>query len=67
MIRCSVPIKMNLQLSSLNNSPNYNIYKSTVETLAQQPPKKQAPTALRAPMIERIFNVRPGCGSCGRG
>ena len=66
MIRCSVPIRMNLQISNLNNSPDYNLYKSTIATLAQ-PPKKPAPTALRAPMIERIFSVRPGCGSCGRG
>ena len=26
----------------------------------------KAPSALNAPFISRIHNVRPGCGSCGR-
>jgi hypothetical protein len=26
----------------------------------------KAPSALNAPFIARIQNVRPGCGSCGR-
>jgi hypothetical protein len=26
----------------------------------------KAPSALNAPFIARIHNVRPGCGSCGR-
>jgi hypothetical protein len=25
-----------------------------------------APSALNAPFLARIHNVRPGCGSCGR-
>lgn len=29
-------------------------------------PKVNAPTILTAPMISRIHNVQPGCGSCGR-
>ena len=29
-------------------------------------PKVIAPTILNAPMISRIHNVQPGCGSCGR-
>ena len=27
---------------------------------------KSAPTALNAPILARVHNVRPGCGSCGR-
>jgi hypothetical protein len=26
----------------------------------------KAPSALNAPLIERVHSVRPGCGSCGR-
>jgi hypothetical protein len=26
----------------------------------------KAPTALNAPILARVHNVRPGCGSCGR-
>ena len=29
-------------------------------------PKVNAPTILNAPMISRIHNIQPGCGSCGR-
>ena len=28
--------------------------------------KVNAPTILNAPMISRIHNIQPGCGSCGR-
>jgi hypothetical protein len=65
MNRPSIAIRMNIQ-SSNNNSNNYNLYKATLNTLAQKP-KVPAPTALRAPMVARIFDVRPGCGSCGKG
>jgi hypothetical protein len=63
MNRPSVSIKMNMQSST--NWNNYNLQKVALSTLAQAP-KKPAPSALRAPMIERIFSVRPGCGSCGK-
>lgn len=26
----------------------------------------KAPSALNAPILARVHNVRPGCGSCGR-
>jgi hypothetical protein len=26
----------------------------------------KAPSAINAPMLARVHNVRPGCGSCGR-
>jgi len=63
MLRSSVAIRMNVQTP--NNSNTYNAYKAALNTLAQTP-KKPVPTALRAPMIDRIFSVRPGCGSCGK-
>lgn len=64
MNRPSVAIRMNIQTQ--NNLNNYNVYKAAINTL-DQIPKKPVPSALRAPMIDRIFSVRPGCGSCGRG
>lgn len=65
MVRSSIAIKMNIQTAN-NNLSNYNLYKATLNTLVQKP-KVLAPSALRAPMVARIFDVRPGCGSCGRG
>ncbi len=64
-MRSSIVLRMNLQ-NSFNNSPNYNLQQIALNNLAKQQTKK-APTSLKAPMIDRIFNVRPGCGSCGRG
>ena len=29
-------------------------------------PKPKSAQLLNAPIIERIHNVRPGCGSCGK-
>lgn len=26
----------------------------------------KAPSSLKAPILARVHNVRPGCGSCGR-
>ena len=51
-------IFMNLGL----NRPNY----SNNAKLANVPPAPKAPSVLNAPMIQRIFNVQPGCGACGR-
>ena len=57
-------IKLNMNISGLN----YN--RSTFKNVAQQtnidPLPKKAQSALNAPMVSRIYNVRPGCGSCGK-
>jgi hypothetical protein len=39
---------------------------SSAASLAAAPPQKKAPSSLQAPMLKRVHNVRPGCGSCGR-
>ena len=38
-----------------------------IRSLQQQPTlAPKPPSALTAPIISRIHNVKPGCGSCGR-
>lgn len=70
MYRSTTSIQMNLQApSSMNSSILYNLQlqqqqQANLNNLAK-PPRK-APSALNAGMIDRVFNVRPGCGSCGK-
>lgn len=62
--RPSVSIRMNV-----NSASNVNtLHKTIIANLAQKQiaQQKKAPTALNAPMIMRVHNVRPGCGSCGK-
>jgi hypothetical protein len=39
-------------------------YNANIAAIPKTPPVKNAP--LSAPMVGRIHNVKPGCGSCGR-
>jgi len=55
---------MNLNVGSQMNSLNQAMMASLVKT--QNAQQRRAPTALTSPMISRIHNVRPGCGSCGK-
>ena len=68
MYRSTTSIKMNLQApSSMNSSILYNLQQqqqANLNNLAK--PARKAPSALNAGMIDRVFNVRPGCGSCGK-
>jgi hypothetical protein len=62
-----MPAKINMVISNGNPSPamikqmNHTILGTTPHMAS---PK--APSAMNAPMLARIHNVRPGCGSCGR-
>ena len=48
-----------------NNAPSSFIrLQQTNANLGVATPK--APSALNADMLQRVHNVRPGCGSCGR-
>ena len=58
-----MPPKMNMFLSNGNPSRS-QIASRNLASLAPVP--KQVPSALNAPIISRIYSVRPGCGSCGR-
>jgi hypothetical protein len=66
MYRSATSIKMNLQTPpSINNSIMYSLQQQARFNNLEQVSRK-APSALNAGMIARVFNVRPGCGSCGK-
>lgn len=52
----------------IQNSNNISSYLRSINqaNLAQVQPQKPRPTALNASIIQRIHDVKPGCGSCGR-
>uniref|UniRef100_A0A6C0EQE3 Uncharacterized protein n=1 Tax=viral metagenome TaxID=1070528 RepID=A0A6C0EQE3_9ZZZZ len=56
-----------VKMSLSNGNSVRNVAPLNRPVLAQIPSSAKAtPSALNAPMVTRIFNVRPGCGSCGR-
>ena len=66
-----MPDKINMFLPKGRN--NAQFFRSQINTanLAGAPgsnavASKSAPTSLKAPILARVHNVRPGCGSCGR-
>jgi hypothetical protein len=66
-----MPAKINMFLPNGRN--NAQIFRSQMNTanLAGAPgatavASKSAPSSLKAPILARVHNVRPGCGSCGR-
>lgn len=60
-----MPQKINMFISNGNVKPNFQQQKFNNSNLvSSQAPK--APSSLKAPILSRIHNVRPGCGSCGR-
>ena len=66
-----MPAKINMFLGNGNNVPRVLPPQINVANLATAPGStavaaKSAPTSLKAPILARVHNVRPGCGSCGR-
>jgi len=59
--------KMPMVMGHSNNIASYlrSINQSSLGVVSQQP-QKPRPTALNASIIQRIHDVKPGCGSCGR-
>jgi len=55
-----MPSKIPMLLS--NGRPSLN----QIKAQPNNPPVVTRPTILNAPMISRIHNIQPGCGSCGR-
>lgn len=58
-------------LSNGNRIPAFVPSQINIANLATAPgssavASKSAPSALNAPILARVHNVRPGCGSCGR-
>ncbi len=59
-----MPQKISMIISNGNTFPSSIQYQKANNLPALAAPK--APSALNAPFIARVHNVRPGCGSCGR-
>ena len=55
-----MPAKIPMQIGSVVNPQFIEAVKKS------QARSSKAPMSLRAGMISRIHNVRPGCGSCGK-
>jgi len=62
--RPSVSIKMDISSGSHSNIYRQAMIANLVKT--QQAQQRNAPSALNGPMVSRVHNVRPGCGSCGK-
>jgi hypothetical protein len=60
-----MPQKINMFISNGNNS-SFVTQQQIILGAAPYMASPKAPSALNAPFIARIHNVRPGCGSCGR-
>ena len=63
-----MPQKINMFISNGNPPPAIQRQIINTASLAASPSMAapKAPTALNAPILARVHNVRPGCGSCGR-
>jgi len=63
-----MPQKINMFISNGNSSFQQQQQQINRATLGANPSlaAPKAPSALNAPFIARVHNVRPGCGSCGR-
>jgi len=62
-----MPAKINMVLSNGNYIPQAHRQMNSA-SLASAPivATKSGASSLNAPIISRIHNIRPGCGSCGR-
>ena len=65
-----MPQKINMFMSNGNYSPALlrqvnQVGQVNISTLGTTPVPKSS-SALNAPLIARIHNIKPGCGSCGR-
>lgn len=63
-----MPQKINMIITNGNPSPMLQKHILNTASLAGSPSMAapKAPSSLNAPILARVHNVRPGCGSCGR-
>lgn len=63
-----MPQQVKMVISNGNHYSNF--LQSQTKTVSNKAPAVSVPIAtpssLRAPIISRIHNVQPGCGSCGK-
>ena len=57
-------VSMNLHTNNTNQFAAQQYMEAMTRLQKSAPPKL---SSLKTPMIGRIHNIRPGCGSCGRG
>ena len=61
-----MPQKVSMSLHTNNNNQfSAQQYIATMNQIQKNAQPKV--TTLKTPMIGRIHNIRPGCGSCGKG
>jgi hypothetical protein len=61
-----MPAKISMLLSNGNPAPILQQRPLNTSSLGVVPAPRKPSSALNAPFIARVHNVRPGCGSCGR-
>lgn len=63
-----MPQKIKMFISNGNLPPVFQRQFINTTSLAANPSLSapKAPSSLNAPILARVHNVRPGCGSCGR-
>jgi len=63
-----MPQKINMIITNNNVRPVVHKQIHNTASLAAYPSMSapKAPSSLNAPILARVHNVRPGCGSCGR-
>jgi hypothetical protein len=63
-----MPQKITMNITNLNTPTVFQKHIYHTASLAGSPSiaAPKAPTALNAPILARIHNVRAGCGSCGK-
>lgn len=65
-----MPQKINMLISNGNYHPVISRHNNVkgFTNLSSNPSASlpKAPTTLHSPILARVHNVKPGCGSCGR-
>jgi hypothetical protein len=63
-----MPQKINMFISNGNPQPPLQRQILNTASLGASPSMAapKAPSSLKSPILARIHNVRPGCGSCGK-
>jgi hypothetical protein len=64
MYKMPTKLFMNLQTNNSNDVSKYLAAYNQIQSINALNAAKH--TSLKTPMIGRIHNIRPGCGSCGR-
>lgn len=64
-----MPPKIKMTLDNGNRMPvakQNNATNMSNVAVAPQIPQQKSNSSLKAPIISRIHNAKPGCGSCGK-